>query len=350
MGLLVSGGSMASLTCLAAARHRAASRDGWDVRADGVGARPAPLVLYLSEEGHSCIRKAAEVLGLGADSRADRARRRRLPDGRRGAPRRRRRGPRGRAPPVLRGGQRGDGQHGRDRSARRAGRPLRRPRASGSTSTAPTARSAPRIPRSRRATPASSAPTHSPSIRTSGSPCRSSAGAPSSATAACSGTTFSLVATVSPHRGRQGLRRPALVLGVRVPADPRLPGPQAVDDPSAPRPRRRGRTGPPSVALAQRLAWAVDAAPDLERVAPARAFGGVLPLAPRIWGDARASTPSTSSWWSGPGQGQAFLTGTVLRGRFALRACVLHYGTTAADVDALIDTVRETGARLVSRS
>ena len=32
MGLLVSGGSMASLTCLAAARHRAAAADGWDVR------------------------------------------------------------------------------------------------------------------------------------------------------------------------------------------------------------------------------------------------------------------------------------------------------------------------------
>ena len=49
-------------------------------------------------------------------------------------------------------------------------------------------------------------------------------------------------------------------------------------------------------------------------------------------------------------EGRTFLTGTVLRGRFALRACVLHYGTTEADVDALIDIVRETGARLVSRS
>ena len=36
-------------------------------------------------------------------------------------------------------------------------------------------------------------------------------------------------------------------------------------------------------------------------------------------------------------EGRAFLTGTVLRGRFALRACVLHYGTTEADVDALIE-------------
>lgn len=68
MGLLVSGGSMASLTCLAAARTSAARRDGWDVRQDGVGNAPAPLVLYLSSEGHTCLRKSAELLGLGAAS------------------------------------------------------------------------------------------------------------------------------------------------------------------------------------------------------------------------------------------------------------------------------------------
>jgi glutamate/tyrosine decarboxylase-like PLP-dependent enzyme len=65
MGLLVSGGSMASLTALAAARHRAVADDGGDVRQDGLQDRPAPLVLYMSEEGHTCIRKAAELLGLG---------------------------------------------------------------------------------------------------------------------------------------------------------------------------------------------------------------------------------------------------------------------------------------------
>jgi glutamate/tyrosine decarboxylase-like PLP-dependent enzyme len=66
MGLLVSGCSMATLTCLAAARHRVAVRDGWNVREEGLqGGRP-PLMLYLSEEGHSCIRKAAEMLGIGA--------------------------------------------------------------------------------------------------------------------------------------------------------------------------------------------------------------------------------------------------------------------------------------------
>jgi len=44
--------------------------------------------------------------------------------------------------------------------------------------------------------------------------------------------------------------------------------------------------------------------------------------------------------------GAAFLTQTTLRGRFTLRACVLHYATTAADVAALVDVVRQTGARL----
>ena len=67
MGLLVSGGSMASLTCLAAARHQAIEATGGNVRDQGLpaGGDP-PLVLYLSAEGHSAMRKAAEMLGLGA--------------------------------------------------------------------------------------------------------------------------------------------------------------------------------------------------------------------------------------------------------------------------------------------
>jgi aromatic-L-amino-acid decarboxylase len=67
LGLLVSGGSMASLTCLAAARHHSATSDGWNEREDGIqkSERP-PLVLYLSEEGHGCMRKAAELLGIGS--------------------------------------------------------------------------------------------------------------------------------------------------------------------------------------------------------------------------------------------------------------------------------------------
>src|SRR2546426_7017971 len=68
MGLLVSGGSAATLIALAAARHRAALQDGWNVRTEGLQhARPG-LRLYVSPDGHSCIQKAAEILGLGIEA------------------------------------------------------------------------------------------------------------------------------------------------------------------------------------------------------------------------------------------------------------------------------------------
>lgn len=65
MGILVSGASMATLTAFAAARHRAAIRRGWNVRDDGLQSGHPPLVIYMSSEGHGCFRKAAELLGLG---------------------------------------------------------------------------------------------------------------------------------------------------------------------------------------------------------------------------------------------------------------------------------------------
>ena len=68
MGLLASGGSAATLIALAAARHRAAREDGWNVRTEGLQhARPS-LRLYVSPDGHSCIQKAAEIHGLGVDA------------------------------------------------------------------------------------------------------------------------------------------------------------------------------------------------------------------------------------------------------------------------------------------
>ncbi|HET8845202.1 MAG TPA: pyridoxal-dependent decarboxylase [Ktedonobacteraceae bacterium] len=66
MGLFVSGASMATLTCLAAARYWASREAGWNVREQGMQTRSSDLVLYLSDEGHGCIRKAAEMLGLGS--------------------------------------------------------------------------------------------------------------------------------------------------------------------------------------------------------------------------------------------------------------------------------------------
>jgi glutamate/tyrosine decarboxylase-like PLP-dependent enzyme len=59
---------MASLTCLAAARQRATAADGWDVRARGLQGSASALALYTSDQGHGCVRKAVEVLGLGSDA------------------------------------------------------------------------------------------------------------------------------------------------------------------------------------------------------------------------------------------------------------------------------------------
>ncbi|MGW4892927.1 pyridoxal phosphate-dependent decarboxylase family protein [Kitasatospora sp. NPDC004240] len=64
-GLLTSGTSMATIVCLAAARNRAARRAGRDLREEGLSGLP-PLVAYATGETHSCVRKAAELLGLGS--------------------------------------------------------------------------------------------------------------------------------------------------------------------------------------------------------------------------------------------------------------------------------------------
>ena len=65
-GQLVSGGSAATLTALAVARHQAAVRVGLDDRRDGLAGLAGRLVLYAGTESHSCVTKAAEVLGLGS--------------------------------------------------------------------------------------------------------------------------------------------------------------------------------------------------------------------------------------------------------------------------------------------
>ena len=65
-GLLVSGGSMANLVGLAVARTHAAP---YDVRHQGVNTSDYPrLMYYMSSEGHSSLRKAVELLGLGSES------------------------------------------------------------------------------------------------------------------------------------------------------------------------------------------------------------------------------------------------------------------------------------------
>lgn len=64
-GILVSGGSMANITALTVARNSFGEEQ---IRQRGLKAASAQLVLYCSVETHSCIQKAAEIIGLGTDS------------------------------------------------------------------------------------------------------------------------------------------------------------------------------------------------------------------------------------------------------------------------------------------
>lgn len=63
-GVLLGGGSDANRHCLEVARCWGARVNGWDIREEGLHGRPR-LTMYMSAEGHSCLEKAAFTLGLG---------------------------------------------------------------------------------------------------------------------------------------------------------------------------------------------------------------------------------------------------------------------------------------------
>lgn len=65
-GLLVSGGNMANFVCFFAAR---AAKAGWNIRAQGhTGAPGQQLRVYASAETHTWIQKAADLSGIGTDA------------------------------------------------------------------------------------------------------------------------------------------------------------------------------------------------------------------------------------------------------------------------------------------
>jgi glutamate/tyrosine decarboxylase-like PLP-dependent enzyme len=68
-GLFVSGGNMANMVCFLAARTEHAKRHNWDVRANGMSAgESAKMTVYTSAETHTWVQKAAELFGLGDDA------------------------------------------------------------------------------------------------------------------------------------------------------------------------------------------------------------------------------------------------------------------------------------------
>ena len=64
-GIMVSGGNMANMVAFLAARKAKAP---WDIRKQGLRAGSAQLLVYASRETHTWIQKAADLFGLGLDA------------------------------------------------------------------------------------------------------------------------------------------------------------------------------------------------------------------------------------------------------------------------------------------
>jgi glutamate/tyrosine decarboxylase-like PLP-dependent enzyme len=340
MGLLVSGGSMATLTCLAAARHWAAARDGWNVREEGLaGTRPA-LTLYLSEEGHSCIRKSTEFLGLGS------ANLRTIPVDNRFQM----------EVPALREAVRSDRAAGR--------RPFCVAASAGSVNTGAIdpldeladfcgredlwlhvdgaygafgildPDLAPRYAGMSRAHSLALDPHKWLSVPVEcgcalvrdGSTLREAFSLVPPYLRTEEGKGFGGLPWFSEYGFQQTRGFRALKLWMVL--------------------QHAGRAGLAAlvsrhIALARHLASLVDAAPDLERLAPVELSVVCFRYVPEeLRGDdERLNALNKAVMERVQAGGEAFLSGTVLRGRFALRACVLNYGTTEEDLAALLDNV-----------
>ena len=92
--------------------------------------------------------------------------------------------------------------------------------------------------------------------------------------------------------------------------------------------------------LARRLASAVDARPELERLAPVELSAVCF----RHRGDGARSDAELDRWNQElllrvVRRGRVFLSNATLRGRFALRACLVNHRSTDADVDAVVAEV-----------
>lgn len=346
MGLLVSGASAASIIGLAAARHRAVARRGGDVRRDGVhGPR---LMVYVSEEGHGCLRKAVELLGLGAASvrivpvddafkldvraleaavRADREA--------------------GHVPfcVAASAGTVGTGAIDplaaiADVCARESlwlhvdgaygGLGVVDPALAERYAGLDRADSLALDPHKWLSTPVDCGAV----LVRDGALLREAFSLVPPYLRTEEGKGFGGLPWFSEYGTEQTRGFRALKLWMIL--------------------RQLGRQGlarhvARHVALARRLAAAVDTAPDLERLAPVELSIVCFRYVPDAWRSdpERLDGLNKRVMEQLQSEGRAFLTATVLGGRLALRACVLHYQTSEADVDALIEAVREAGAKLV---
>ena len=349
MGLLVSGGSAATLVALAAARHRAAREDGWNVRAEGLQAARPMLRLYVSPDGHSCIQKAAEILGLGT-----------------------------RAIHTVASDERNRLDVASLRAAvaadRAAGhRPFCVAASAGTVGTGaidPLGEIADLCAAERLwlhvdgAYGAVGAVLESHRARYAGLARADSIALDPhkwlSVPVECGAVlvrdgrllreTFSLVPDYLrteadrgfgglPWFSEYGIQQTRGFRALKLWMTLKHLGRDGVRDMVA-----------RHLALARHLADLVDAAPDLERLGDVELSIVCFRYAPAaLAGDDRAlDALNKRVMEEAQASGAAFLTQTTLRGRFALRACILHYATAESDLAALIETVRTLGKRLAA--
>jgi glutamate/tyrosine decarboxylase-like PLP-dependent enzyme len=103
-----------------------------------------------------------------------------------------------------------------------------------------------------------------------------------------------------------------------------------------------------NIAQTRLLHRLVEAAPDLETVAPPSLSVLCFRYVPRSLRDDPERVDELNRRLVERIQlgGEAFLAGTLVRGRYAIRACIVNHLTTTADVDAVVDLVRREGAAL----
>ena len=115
------------------------------------------------------------------------------------------------------------------------------------------------------------------------------------------------------------------------------------------------------ITLAKYLASRVEASEDFELLAPVELSICCFRYLPQKWRErlrqasSQAELEEINAALDGLNErlmyvvqrgGRAYLSNASLRGRFALRACVVNFRTTRADMDLTLDILREAGKEL----
>jgi aromatic-L-amino-acid/L-tryptophan decarboxylase len=101
--------------------------------------------------------------------------------------------------------------------------------------------------------------------------------------------------------------------------------------------------------LARYLEQIIEASPDLELLATGPLTAVCFRYAPEsMQGDDQSLNALNQVITEDlQVEGRAFLAGTDIRGRFALRSCALHYALDEGHIQAIVDAVRDAGNRRV---